>query len=86
MIIYSFLSNIEAHEILFHVSALFLCFRLTLPPFPPFPGAAYGASLLGNIMYRGGNLAQIPHNRAAGNGMQRISGGGGMARGFDNCK
>merc|ERR1711881_598371 len=28
---------------------------LTLPPFPPFPGAAYGASLLGNIMYRGGN-------------------------------
>jgi len=57
---------------------------LTLPPFPPFPGAAYGASLLGNIMYRGGNLAQIPHNRAAGNGMQRISGGGGMARGFDN--
>ena len=77
---------ILAHEILFHVSALFLCFRLTLPPFPPFPGAAYGASLLGNIMYRGGNLAQIPHNRAAGNGMQRISGGGGMARGFDNCK
>jgi len=55
---------------------------LTLPPFPPFPGAAYGASLLGNIMYRG-NLAQAPHNRAAGSGMQRVSSGG-MARGFDN--
>ena len=59
-------------------------YSLTLPPFPPFPGAAYGASLLGNIMYRG-NLAQAPHNRAAGSGMQRVSSGG-MARGFDNCK
>jgi hypothetical protein len=57
---------------------------LTLPPFPPFPGAAYGASLLGNIMYRGGNLAHIPHNRATGTSMQRVSGAGSMARGFDN--
>ena len=64
---------------------ILISFSLTLPPFPPFPGAAYGPSLLGNIMYRGGNLAQIPHTRGTGNGMQRVSGGG-MARGFDNCK
>ena len=37
-------------------------------------------------MYRGGNLAQIPHNRGTGTGMQRVSGAAGMARGFDNCK
>ena len=64
----------------------YLIYSLALPPFPPFPGAAYGASLLGNIMYRGGNLAQIPHNRGTGTGMQRVSGAAGMARGFDNCK
>ena len=62
-------------------------YSLALPPFPPFPGAAYGPSLLGNIMYRGGHLAQLPHGRATGHGMQRLSAGvGGMTRGFDNCK
>merc|ERR1712150_176433 len=38
----------------------------------------------GNIMYRGGNLSQTPHGRAAGYGMQRLPGGVGMTRGFDN--
>ena len=65
---------------------ILISFSLTLPPFPPFPGAAYGPSLLGSIMYRGGHLPQIPYNRGSGNGMQRVSGGGGMARAIDNSK
>ena len=60
-------------------------YSLALPPFPPFPGGAYAPALLGNMMYRGGNIALQPHGRGTGNGMQRIAGGGGgMTRGFDH--
>ena len=38
--------------------------------------------MISNAMYRGGNLAQQP-GRGVG-GMQRVAGGGAMARGFDN--
>merc|ERR1712018_642393 len=34
---------------------------MALPPFPPFPGAAYGPALLNNIMYRGGNFPLQHH-------------------------
>ena len=56
---------------------------MPLPPFPTFPGAAYGPAMISNAMYRGGNLAQQP-GRVAGGGMQRLAGGGAMARGFEN--
>ena len=60
----------------------FLFSSLALPPFPPFPGAAYGPAMISNAMYRGGNLAQQP-GRGVG-AMQRVGGGGALARGFDN--